>query len=742
MQSKTDTSLKKKTLIVLFVFTLLFLVLVVRVAYIQFVKGDEYKKLAYIQQNTGRTIPATRGTITDTNGNVLAISVAANQITINPKIISTEGTKRGNLESYQKMVADGLAGILSLKADDLLVKVQSSGQYKEIARKIDVSLGDLVTSWIKENKIKGVYVDEDIKRYYPNSSLACHLIGFTGRDNQGVVCGVELALDSLLAGQAGKIITSVDALGNELPYDEETEISPVDGYNVVLTVDYYMQSVVEKALAEATETYSVLNGACCIVMNPNTAEVLAMASTPTFNLNNPYACPESEDSTTWLDNTTESVQILSKTIWRNKAISDTYEPGSTFKSIIAAIALEEGMVTPQSIVTCTPYSLSEWLIRCSNRNGHGDETLSDAVKNSCNPVFAKLAVSMGNDTLYSYLDSFGFLDKTGILLSGEADSIFHENPTDIDRAVTGFGQRVQITPIQLATAYCALANGGYLYKPQILKELTDNDGNVITRYSSELVRQVISNKTAQSTLEMLEGVVNGGTGSSAYVAGYRIAGKTGTSETTEAGHYVASFCAIAPVDDPQLVVLVVLDNPDPNVVAASGGRQAAPVAGKIVAELLEYMGIDKKYSTSDTKNMLINYYVPSLKDLTVKEAIALLKEKGLSYKLVGENVSEEDKVVFQSIEENVRVSQNSKIVIYTSETQTHKQVEVPDLSGLTLDEAYKILTEKGLIMRANCIGKVTKQSIEAGKFVDEGTLVAIDLVSVTTEDSTNIPRED
>lgn len=728
-QIKIRAGNRSAALVVIFI--IIIASLLIRVAWIQFVRGAEYQKKAYLQQNNGRIIPANRGTIYDRNGNVLAISVNARQVSVNQMTIQKEGEARGNVSEYQERVARGLSEILELDYEAVLEKIKSPGRYKEIARKLDVEVGEKVEAWKKENKIKGVYIDEDVKRYYPNNSLAAHILGFTGRDDQGLVCGVEVALDKLLAGKAGRIVAEVDAKGVELPFEAETRIDPENGYNATLTIDISIQYMVEQALRKVVLEQGVIGGAACIVMDPNTGDILAMASYPSFDLNNPYACPEDMDPSTWTGNTPESVVILSTTVWRNKALTDTYEPGSTFKAITSAMALEEGIVKPDSLVSDAPLPLSGWTIRCWRKtDDHGTETFTTAVKNSCNPVFAKLALQLGIKKFYSYVDAFGFTKKTGVMLTGEATSIIHKDPKEIDMAVAAFGQRLQVTPMQLITAYSAIANGGKLLTPRLVKELTDEKGNVVKRYDTNVVRQVISEKTSKTLLNILEETVASGGGSNAYVTGYRVAGKTGTAETPESqttGRYVVSFCGIAPADNPQIAILLVLDHPTEG--NSSGGRQAAPAAGALIEKILEYKEVPRRYTTLDKSKMLVKYYVPDLSDMTVEEAMSLLKNNNLSYKIVGDLSDPDVKVYEQMPRPGAQVSKDSCVVIYTEEKEVKEKILVPNLVGLSLDEAYTALTERGLNMRASSLGIVHKQSISAGTYVEIGSVIEIELIN-------------
>ncbi|MBQ5762048.1 MAG: PASTA domain-containing protein [Clostridia bacterium] len=724
-----------KTYLLCIVLLTVLCALLVRFAYLQIIKGEEYQEKAYQQQNSWRTISADRGTITDRNGNVLAVSIAANIVTIDPYVI--RNTDKNN-PGYKEKVAGGLSSILDVEYDEILEMISAKkSRYKVVAEKVDISVGDEVEKWIKDKKIKGVYVDEDSVRYYPNGRLASHLIGITGKDDQGLLGGIESTFDKYLSGTPGRIITAVDVYGNELPYDEVTRLDPVNGYDVVMTIDATIQKMVEEELKNAIDTYGAQRGGTIVVMKPETAEILAMASYPDYDLNDPYAKPDSIQDDNWNGHTTQDVQTLYATVWRNKALVDTYEPGSTFKSITSAIGLEENLITATSPVSDAPYSLAGWTIHCWRKNGdHGSETFEEAVKNSCNPVFSKLAVEkIGIPCYYRYIKAFGFNDKTGIELEGEAGSIFHSNPTDIDLAVTAFGQRIQITPIQLATAYCAIANGGYLRTPLIVKEVVNSDGLVIKKYNENTVRQVISGSTSKTLLSILEQVVADGTGSNAYVAGYRVAGKTGTSETLTTdtdGRYIVSFCGIAPADNPELVILVVLDHP--TVGSASGGRQAAPVAGNLFDKILTYMEVERRYTDLDDENMMVKSYVPKIVGMTVKDAADLLGKKGFSFTLADADGDYDTTIVTEQIPApNTYINSNSKVIIYTKENPVKFTVTVPKLIGMTLQEANDLLSELGLNMKADNIGVVISQSIEPGTKVEKGSVITITLENNDTE---------
>ncbi|MBR0159372.1 MAG: PASTA domain-containing protein [Clostridia bacterium] len=735
-------------------FLLLMLVIIANFAIIQVVKGDYYRQQANAQQSAWRTIPAGRGTILDTNGVELAVSVAANIVTVDPSVIKTAAVnyvknyiaKPGDVYSdaaaedmYRRLIARDLAELLKLDEEWVFAQVSADGRYKMIARKIETDLGDRIKAWRSEKHIKGVYVDEDSKRIYPLGRLASHVLGFTGNDDQGLVCGVEVALNKELTGTNGRIMTSVDAKGNELPYDSVRRIDAVKGMNPVLTLDAKIQAIAESALKQAIIDYNVIEGGAAIVMNAKNADVLAMASYPDFDLNDPYGKPDWVDDPEWIGNATKDVQILSTTVWRNKALTDTYEPGSTFKSISAAIGLEEGKVRPGTKVSDKPLLLRGWEINCWKKDGdHGEETFADAIKNSCNPILARLALDIGLESYLSYVHGFGFFDRTGITISGEAASIMHESPSDIDLAVMSFGQRFQITPIQMATAYCALANGGTLYKPRIVRELRDQDGITTKVYESVALRQVISQRTSSEMMAILEDVVASGTGSNAYVSGYRVAGKTGTSETLQTqstGRYIASFIGIAPADDPEIVVLVMLDHPDVES-GASGGRQAAPTVGKIIEKTLEYMGVARRYTELDRKAMMVKSYVPDVAGLPVEDARILLKRAGLVMEVPDMPENGDPTVVTvaaQVPEMGQYITDGSTVLLYTDAATKHPVVRVPDLTGYALADAYILLSQLGFNMHAENIGTVVSQSVEPGTMLERGAVIELKVENTNTE---------
>ncbi|HOL85656.1 MAG TPA: penicillin-binding transpeptidase domain-containing protein, partial [Thermoclostridium caenicola] len=496
------------------------------------------------------------------------------------------------------------------------------------------------------------------------------------------------------------------------------------------------QYFTEKALEQAALNYNLKRGAAAIVMNPNTGEILAMASYPDFDPNDPDAKPDFVDDPDWKGfSSIENTNLLWSTVFRNKVVNDTYEPGSTFKAITAAAALEEGIVRPETTVVCKPYSLAGHTINCWHAGGHGQQDFAHAVYNSCNPVFVQEALAVGIDKFYSYVRMFGFQKRTGLELAGEPTdeeyrNLWHKNPTEIDLAVAGFGQRFQISPIQLATAYCAIANGGNLMKPMLVKQISDSNGNIIQKFEPQVIRKVISEETSRTVRTILEGVVSEGTGKNAYVSGYRIAGKTGTSETLQTeseGRYVVSFAAIAPADKPEIVVLVVLDHPQVEMHLRSGGILAAPVAGKLCEDILEYLQVERQYSEEDMKKMTEEVYVPSVVGLTVKEAVEKLKAYNLNY-LVEGSQDENAVVTAQTPRADFSVPRNSTVILYTEGSPQDNMVPMPDLTNKTVDEATATMRSLGLNIRIKGEGTALSQQYEPGTLLPKGEVVDVEFM--------------
>ena len=582
---------KKKMRNTLFITFLILLLLLSRICYIEFVQGKELQVLAFEQQVQKRTVNPRRGTIYDSSEKyTLAISSTAYTVSVNPTNIPNE---------KKELIAKKLAEIFDLDYETVLKKVSKKSSIETIVKKIEKNKADELRIWLLENNIDtGVNIDEDSKRYYPYSNLASQVIGFCGGDNQGLD-GVEAKYNEVLSGTAGSISRVTDATGEEIGTDGEVYTPAVNGDDIVLSIDMTIQSIVEKYLAEACIDNSCTDGGNIVVMNPKTGDILAMATYPSYNLNEPYTINNDELKSNW-DNMEQSEKSKNlQAMWRNKAISDTYEPGSVFKLITASSALEEGITdTDRSgeFVCTGSITVAGARIKCWRYyRPHGSESLRQGLMNSCNPVFIGLGQKLGVDTYYKYLNKFGLLSKTGVMLPGEANSIFiaQNKCGPVELATISFGQRFEITPIQLVTAVSSIANGGNLITPRIVKATIDSKTGERTDLPVENKGTVISKETSEKVLSMMESVVSEGTGKNAKVEGYRIGGKTGTSEDgVNTGKYVTSFCGVAPTNDPQVVVLVTLYNPTGEG-GHQGGGVAAPVGGQIFNEILPYLEIEK-----------------------------------------------------------------------------------------------------------------------------------------------------
>jgi stage V sporulation protein D (sporulation-specific penicillin-binding protein) len=708
-----------------------------RIAYIQIVQGEELRKKAFEQHNRGRILSPKRGTIYDRNGKELAISASVETISINPKDVklSIKDRKDITLES----IASELAEILDMEQETVLSRMQRETWYEVLKKKVDRSIGNTVREWLQETEIQGVYVDEDSKRFYMNGNLAAHIIGFTGDDNQGLD-GIEAVMDKYLKGESGRILSELDAGGHELPFSVEKRIDAQDGLNLVLTIDETIQYFAQKALDNAVADWKVTRGATAIVMDPRNGDILALAVKPDYDLNDPFAYPNLLDGKTaeslgispetWIGKASDTdVDILRKTVWRNYAVVDTYEPGSTFKAITTSAGLEEGVVHPDDRVNDSPVTIAGHKLQCWRYyNLHGEESFREGVYNSCNPVFVRVAQALGIDRFYSYVKAFGFMEKTDISLPGEQLGLFHEKPTEIDMAVASFGQSFTITPIQLITAYCAIANGGDLVKPRLVKEVTDSQHNIVERFEPQIVRSIISKETSDTVKDILEGVVSIGTGKNAYVKGYSVAGKTGTSETIprNSGRYIASFAAFAPADNPVICVLVVFD--DPRGDSYMGGIVAAPVAGGLIEDTLNYLGVERIYTEKDMEMLINEVYVPGVKDMTVEQASAKLRERGLKYRVEGENTQKDAVVLKQTPAAEASIPEGSVVILYMYDTEDEATVVMPNVLNKTISEVTEALENVGLNVRVNGMGVSFKQAFAPGETVKKGEVVEIDFM--------------
>ncbi len=655
-------SSKKKMRNVLFISFLIIICLIVRIGYIQLIQGKELNKLAYEQQTLDRKINPKRGTIYDATGkNILAVSSTVETVTVNPGNISAE-----NKEKVAKVLSD----IFELDYETVLKKVKKRSSIETIVRRVEKDKTDELREWMEQNNITtGINIDEDTKRYYPYNNLASQIIGFCGSDNQGLD-GIEAKYEEELKGEQGAIQKHTDAKGGEIGEEGENYIPAVDGNDLVLTIDLTIQSIVEKYLEEACIDDVCTDGGSIIVMNPQNGDILAMANYPNYNLNEPYEPYTEELKATW-----DSLEQAEKTtylqaVWRNKAIADTYEPGSVFKLITASAALEEGITDTdnEGEFCCTGgIEVSGVRIKCWRYyRPHGSESLRQALMNSCNPVFIGLGQKIGVTKYYEYLEKFKLLQTTGIDLPGEAGSIFlaKEKAGPVELATISFGQRFEITPIQLATAVSSIANGGTSIKPRVVKQIIDSETKEVTDIPVEKGDTVISKETSEKVLSMMESVVSEGTGKNAKVAGYRIGGKTGTSEDgVNTNKYVTSFCGVAPIDNPQVVVLVTLYNPTGEG-GHQGGGVAAPVGGQIFSEILPYLEVNKEVLEDDEEEVVNQVQVPDVMGKTLKEAKQILKENNLEIYLENEEIDMENTYVKNQIPSSgITVNEQSKVII-------------------------------------------------------------------------------
>ena len=753
---------------------------------IAIVHHEEYQNKASNQQTLSLSVPASRGNIYDKNGNVMAMSATVYTLILSPndlvKSVPTEDEEGNELsqEALDAAVAakqeqvkeDLLALVPGLDEERLDTQVHATKySYREVKKNIEEEEAETIRQYIVENKTSAyLYLITGTKRYYPYSGLAAQALGFVNAE--GGAYGIEAAYNDILEGTAGWVVSTKTAAGTETYNSYSQYMDAEDGYDVTLTIDATIQSYLEKTLEEGIAEYDVRNGAFGIVMDPNTGAILAIASSPDFDPNNYSQITDAilnadmaEDANAIYEqlkaNNTEGLtdeELRSQaesqaygaatyTQWRSKAVAETYEPGSTFKALVLAAALEEGVVSESDTFTCTGsirvagYSKP---IHCSDREGHGTQTLAEAVQNSCNPAFIQIGQRLGVEKFYEYFKAFGMTEETGIDLPGEEKGVnWGANMTNVDLAVASFGQRFNVTPIQMITGFSAAINGGYLYQPYAVQTVSDQSGAVVRSTQPTLVRQVISQQTSQRVSAILESVVTEGTGGNAYVAGYRIGGKTGSSETGEEGRTIVSFMGFAPADDPQVVVLIAYDKPQERSpgsawsttgVYISGGNMAAPKAGPLIAEILDYMGVEKKYSAEESA--AVDVSTPRVTGQKVADAAKKLSEYNLGYRTIGEG----ETVTSQIPAAGASVPGGSTVLLYLGDAQPEESGTVPKVTGLSYEAAKERLENAGFFMRASgssvYYGDTTtaeSQSIAAGETAAIGTVVEVQFFNVVED---------
>ncbi len=767
-QGVTETYIRKGVLALMVLLGVAaFCVLLGRLVKLMLVQHEYYEEKAIRNQTRSVSVTAARGKIYDRNMEILAASTGVQNIYLDPLELKQNGV---DLE----LLAEHLSEILGLSREYILKQAGDTAmRYKLLRRRQGQTVCDAVAAFVEEYRIVGVHLEPDSLRYYPNASTASQLLGFTNTENKGSE-GLEAYYNSLLEGTAGAVITTKGNNETEMLYSYETYYEAKDGNSLVLTLDLTVQQALEKQMQDAIDRYDVLNGAFGIVMDVNTGEILAMATLGGYDpnqyleiydtdtaqaLEELYQTAESypvdtEERTLAFEAYNQAMAAARLKQWRNRCVSDGYEPGSTFKVLTLAAALDSGAVTLNDTFYCAGRENFEGRsqpVNCWKSVGHGSQTTAEALQNSCNLAFAHIGLKTGGDTLYDYYEAFGLMEKTGIDLPGEASGLFHSKERLSDHAsygtsyliATSFGQTIKPTAIQLTRAIAATVNGGYLMQPYIVSQVLDESGNVVKQNEPTVLRQVISEQTSQQMCQLLESVVSVGTAKNAQVTGYRIGGKTGTAEKTDqrdaSGQYtkdkIVSFVGIAPMDDPQYIVLIALDTPNSATGQyISGGVMAAPTVGAVLEDILPYLGVEPEYEEDDLSR--VNVLMPDVCGMTQSKAENLLRESGLSCRVIGTGST----VVSQSPAKGSSLPGNSTVLLYMDGSMPTGKVTVPDLMGMTASEATQALTDLGLYLQAKgtdpkkWYALVTAQDIPPGTEVERGSTVTVRFADTTAMD--------
>ena len=717
----------------------MFIVLFFKLYSLQITRHEELQAKAVSQQTRSSVVTANRGTIYDASGNILAISSTAETIFLSPKEMNDALNDTENPAAWTKeMVASTLAKILDISEEGILKKMtRTDSMYEVLKYRVDEDIADQVRKFINDNKVKGVYLSTDAKRYYPYGDLAAQVIGFVGTDYTGLF-GLEAEYDKELQGKSGLVVTAKANQQNDLLYEYSQYFDPENGDELQVTLEATVQYYLEKGMSDMCDAYSPANGATGIIMDVRNGGILAMASFPNYDLN---------DFSTVTDKTLQErmergeleLGDAQQLQWRNKALNDTYEPGSTFKILTLSAALEEGLIDMNTTVNCSgSVNISGHTIHCSNKAGHGLQTLEQSVGNSCNPAFISYGLKLGTEKFYQYMRSFGIMSPTGVDLGGEATGVFaaDANFTQLDLACYAFGQNFTVTPLALIAAQAACVNGGYLYTPHFAKQITDSDGNVIWQHDDTPVRQVISEETSATVRECLEYVVASGTGKNGQAAGYRIGGKTGTADKGQTGDVVVSFLCFAPADDPQIMMLITMDTPSRSTgTYVSGGNMVAPTASHIMEEILPYLGIEPSYSAEEL--MGVDTTVPNVIGMSVDEAKDRLKERGFACKVEGDG----ETITDQTPVGGAIIPGKSTVVLYAGAEKSDKMCKVPPLVGCTAAQANTIAANAGLLIRftgttssESSTVLVFSQDLESGTEVPAGTVITVRLGDTTVRD--------
>lgn len=772
----------------------LFIPLVIQLWTISIRDHDFYQQRATDQQLMDVSVSAHRGDILDANGDVLAMSATVYNLILAPKDLMNsvdqsdytdeEGNEdeeawRAAVQELRDEIIDGLMAIRpDLDRADLERRMaKENSQYEVLLTELEEEEAQAIRTFIEENKTGYyLYLTPSTKRYYPFGALASQVLGFV--NSEGGAYGLEAKYEEILKGIPGRVVTGRTAENDELYNSYSNYVDAVNGYNLTLTIDSTIQSYAEQILAKGIAAYDVQNGGVCIVANPKTMEILAMASSPEFDPNNYSAIMDSllqgeassnvqgiyEQLKAENDQKSAEEQLtdaelqqkaqsqanaaVRETQWRNKGLSEPYEPGSTFKALVLAAALEEGVVSESDTFYCSGSCRLPGVanpIHCSKRDGHGMQTLAEAVQNSCNPAFIEIGQRLGVEKFYDYFEAFGMTEKTGIDLPGENIGLDwgREAMTYVDLAVASFGQRFTVTPLQMITAFSSVINGGNLYQPYVVQSVSDASGAVIQNTEPTLIRQVVSEETSRRCRAILETVVSEGTGHNAYQAGYRIGGKTGSSETTEKDHTIVSFMGFAPADDPEVIVLLAYDNPKPSSpgsdwsttgVYISGGNMAAPMAGEVIAQILDYLDVEKQYTAEESA--AVDVTTPQVTGYTVADAETRLSNKGLSYRTIGEG----DVVTSQVPAANSAVPGGSTVILYLGGATPEETGTVPNVVGQSYEAAKNALEAAGFFMRATGTStfytnssRAQSQSVAGGETAAIGTVIDVQFSTVVED---------
>ena len=730
---RANRIIQTRTLLLLGVFGVLtFVLLFAKLYHWQITEHDELQSVAVRQQTLRTTGEASRGTIYDRNGTILAMSASAETIFLSPKEIMEN-------EQDQDLIANGLAEILDMDAEDILKMMEkTNSQYEELKKKADDELADKVREFINENDLKGIFLRPTSKRSYPKGTLASQVIGFAN-DNGGAM-GLEAAYNDELTGENGMVVTARDRDGRSVLYQYDQYFDAENGCDLRTTLDTTIQYYLEKGVQELEARFGTGKGAEGIVMDVNTGAVLAMASLPTYDLNSPGTVyNDFLTSGMTEEQIEENMKDLLNKQWRSKAINDTYEPGSTFKTLTLAMALEENVVDLNTGFYCSgSVKIEGETINCSKRApGHGQQNLTQAFANSCNPAFINIGLRIGNDKFYQYMLDFGLTEKTGIDTTGEASGFVNSEIkySTLALACYAFGQNFNVTPIALLAAQCACVNGGYLYTPYLVEEITDQDGNVVSKHDSTPIRQVVSEETSALVRDIMEYEVTSGTGKNGQVAGYRIGGKTGTADKVGGG-VIVSFVCFAPADDPQVMMLLTLDEPSKwTGTYVSGGNMVAPVASSVMGEILPYLGIEPSYTAEELVGA--DKTVPNVVGLSKDAAAERLSANGFSFRTVGSG----DTVTDQTPAGGAIVPNSAEIILYLGAEKSTDKCIVPNVVGDSAATANQKIVNAGLIMgvsgatnASSSTVRAISQSIAAGTEVEAGTVVRVQFSDSSVRD--------